>query len=141
MLRSLPGGTVTSAIAVLLVMTFFITSADSASLVLGSLSSRGSLHPRTWLVVVWGVLMGGVAAALLLAGGLTALQNATILVALPFVVVMLLLCVALVKELRTDPAAGPSRFHPAHGLRDAVRVAVGEAMADARRGDRRPPSG
>ncbi|MFD9065335.1 BCCT family transporter [Kitasatospora purpeofusca] len=141
MLRSLPAGTVTSVIAVLLVMTFFITSADSASLVLGSLSSRGSLHPRTWLVVVWGVLMGGVAAALLLAGGLTALQNATILVALPFVGVMLLLCVALVKELRTDPAAGPSRFHPAHGLRDAVRVAVGEAMADARRGDRRPPTG
>ncbi|SDT30698.1 choline/carnitine/betaine transport [Streptomyces sp. TLI_053] len=141
MLRSLPGGTVTSVIAVLLVMTFFITSADSASLVLGSLSSRGSLHPRTWLVVVWGVLMGGVAAALLLAGGLTALQNATILVALPFVGVMLLLCVALVKELRTDPAAGPSRFHPAHGLRDAVRVAVGEAMAAARNGNRRPPNG
>ncbi|MEV7599650.1 BCCT family transporter [Kitasatospora sp. NPDC089797] len=135
MLRSLPLGSVTSVVAVLLVMTFFITSADSASLVLGSLSSRGSLHPRTWLVVVWGVLMGGVAAALLLAGGLTALQNATILVALPFVVVMLLLCVSLVKELREDPAAGPSRFHPAHGLRDAVRVAVGEALAE--RGRRR----
>ncbi|MEU4114343.1 BCCT family transporter [Kitasatospora sp. NPDC028055] len=130
MLRSLPLGSVTSVVAVLLVMTFFITSADSASLVLGSLSSRGSLHPRTPLVVVWGVLMGGVAAALLLAGGLTALQNATILVALPFVVVMLLLCLSLVKELREDPAAGPSRFHPAHGLRDAVRVAVGEALAE-----------
>ncbi|WP_327682900.1 BCCT family transporter [Kitasatospora sp. NBC_00458] len=141
MLRSLPLGSVTSVVAVLLVMTFFITSADSASLVLGSLSSRGSLHPRTWLVVAWGVLMGGVAAALLLAGGLTALQNATILVALPFVVVMLLLCVALVKELREDPAAGPSRLHAAHGLRDAVRVAVGEALADARNGGRRPPSG
>ncbi|MFJ9695217.1 BCCT family transporter [Kitasatospora sp. NPDC101183] len=132
MLESLPLGSFTSVVAVLLVMTFFITSADSASLVLGSLSSRGSLHPRTWTVVVWGVLMGGVAAALLLAGGLTALQNATILVALPFVVVMLLLCVSLVKELREDPAAGPSRFHPAHGLRDAVRVAVGEALAERR---------
>ncbi|WP_031066824.1 BCCT family transporter [Streptomyces sp. NRRL WC-3742] len=132
MLDALPLGSFTSVVAVLLVMTFFITSADSASLVLGSLSSRGSLHPRTWLVVVWGVLMGGVAAALLLAGGLTALQNATILVALPFVVVMLLLCVSLVKELREDPAAGPSRFHPAHGLRDAVRVAVGEALAERR---------
>ncbi|MFF3004748.1 BCCT family transporter [Kitasatospora sp. NPDC057940] len=130
MLRSLPLGSATSVVAVLLVMTFFITSADSASLVLGSLSSRGSLHPRTWLVVVWGVLMGGVAAALLLAGGLTALQNATILVALPFVAVMLLLCVSLVKELREDPAAGPSRLHPVHGLRDAVRVAVGEALAE-----------
>ncbi|GAA2998115.1 BCCT family transporter [Kitasatospora albolonga] len=136
-LRSLPLGGVTSVIAVLLVMTFFITSADSASLVLGSLSSRGSLHPRTWLVVVWGVLMGGVAAALLLAGGLSALQNATILVALPFVVVMLLLCLALVRELRSDPAAGPSRLHAAHGLRDAVRVAVGDALADHGVGRRR----
>lgn len=134
MLGSLPLGGVTSVIAVLLVMTFFITSADSAALVLGSLSSRGSLHPKTWLVVVWGVLMGSVAAALLLAGGLTALQNATILVALPFVVVMLVLCFALVRELRDDPAAGPSRLHAAHGMRDAVRVAVGEAMADERAG-------
>ncbi|MFF7637606.1 BCCT family transporter [Kitasatospora sp. NPDC008050] len=139
MMKSLPWGSVSSVVCVLLVMTYFITSADSASLVLGSLSSGGSLHPRTWLVVVWGVLMGGVAAALLLAGGLTALQNATILVALPFVVVMLGLCLALVKELRQDPAAGPSRFHPAHGLRDAVRVAVGDAPDQALAGQA-PPS-
>ncbi len=140
MMKALPWGSVSSVVCVLLVMTYFITSADSASLVLGSLSSGGSLHPRTWLVVVWGVLMGGVAAALLLAGGLTALQNATILVALPFVVVMLALCVSLVKELREDPAAGPSRFHAAHGLRDSVRVAVGETPVDHDL-DRVPPSG
>ncbi|WP_083974512.1 BCCT family transporter [Kitasatospora mediocidica] len=132
MMKALPWGSVSSVICVLLVMTYFITSADSASLVLGSLSSGGSLHPRTWLVVVWGVLMGGVAASLLLAGGLSALQNATILVALPFVVVMLALCLSLIKELREDPAAGPRRFHAAHGLREAIRVAVGDAMADRR---------
>ncbi|WP_099904845.1 BCCT family transporter [Streptomyces sp. TLI_171] len=126
MLEALPLGAVTGVLAVLLVMLYFITSADSASLVLGSLSSGGALHPRTWLVVVWGVLMAGVAAALLLAGGLTALQNATILVALPFVLVMLALCVALVRELRADPAAGPSRLRPSHGLRDAVGASVGE---------------
>ncbi|MFJ1792603.1 BCCT family transporter [Kitasatospora griseola] len=126
MLKSLPLGSLTSVIAVLLVMLYFITSADSASLVLGSLSSGGALHPRTWLVVVWGALMAAVAAALLLAGGLTALQNATILVALPFVLVMLALCLSLIRELRTDPAAGPSRMHAAHGLRDAVGTAVGE---------------
>ncbi|AUY48863.1 BCCT family transporter [Streptomyces sp. CB01881] len=131
MLRPLPGGPVTGVVAVLMVMTFFITSAGSASLVLGSLSHRGPLHPRP----------RPVAAALLPTGGLTAPQHATVLVVLPFVVVMLLLCVSLLKELRKDPAAGPSRLHPVHGLRDAVRVAVGEAMADAgaRRGDR-PPS-
>ena len=117
-------------IAVLLVMTFFITSADSASLVLGSLSQSGALHPRTWLVVSWGVLMGAVAAVLLVAGGLEALQRATILVALPFVLVMLALCWALVKELRTDPAAAPSRLHThPQGLAAAVRAAVGDALA------------
>ncbi|MFF9425443.1 BCCT family transporter [Streptomyces sp. NPDC004288] len=130
MLEALPIGTVTSVIAMLLVMTYFITSADSASLVMGSLTSRGALHPPTWLVVTWGVLMAAVAAVLLVAGGLSSLQTATILVALPFVVVMLVLCFALLKELREDPGAGPARHHALHGLRDAVRTLVGEAMTE-----------
>ncbi|KOG87526.1 choline transporter, partial [Streptomyces varsoviensis] len=70
LLEALPIATVTSWIAMALVMTYFITSADSASLVMGSLTSRGALHPRTWLVVGWGVLMAAVAAVLLVAGGL-----------------------------------------------------------------------
>ncbi|MEV0091103.1 BCCT family transporter [Streptomyces sp. NPDC050738] len=131
MLDALPLGTVTSYIAMVLVMTYFVTSADSASLVMGSLTSRGSLHPPTWLVITWGVLMAGVAAVLLVAGGLNSLQTATILVALPFVVVMLLLCWALVKDLREDPGAGPARHHAAHGLRDAARVMVGGAAGGA----------
>ncbi|WP_055563416.1 BCCT family transporter [Streptomyces atriruber] len=130
MLDALPLGTVTSWVAMLLVMTYFVTSADSASLVMGSLSSRGSLHPPTWLVVTWGVLMAAVAAVLLVAGGLDSLQSATILVALPFVVVMLALCWALLKELRGDPGAGPARGHALHGLRDAVRTMVGEAITE-----------
>ncbi|MEU5918527.1 BCCT family transporter [Streptomyces sp. NPDC047141] len=130
MLEALPIGTVTSVIAMLLVMTYFITSADSASLVMGSLTSQGALHPPTWLVVTWGVLMAAVAAVLLVAGGLSSLQTATILVALPFVVVMLVLCFALLKELREDPGAGPARHHALHGLRDAVRTLVGEAMTE-----------
>ncbi|MER5932809.1 BCCT family transporter [Streptomyces sp. NPDC002054] len=130
MLDALPLGTVTSYVAMLLVMTYFVTSADSASLVMGSLTSRGSLHPPTWLVVTWGVLMAAVAAVLLVAGGLKSLQTATILVALPFVIVMLLLCWALVKELRTDPGAGPARHHALHGMRDAVRAMVGDALTE-----------
>ncbi|MFE2270262.1 BCCT family transporter [Streptomyces lavendulae] len=130
MLDALPLGTVTSWLAMALVMTYFVTSADSASLVMGSLTSRGSLHPPTWLVVTWGVLMAGVAAVLLVAGGLKSLQTATILVALPFVVVMMLLCWALVKELRTDPGAGPARHHPLHGMRDAVKAMVGDALTE-----------
>lgn len=130
MLDALPLGTVTSWLAMALVMTYFITSADSASLVMGSLTSKGSLHPRTWLVVAWGILMAAVAAVLLVAGGLDALKTATILVALPFVLVMLALCWALLRELRTDPGAGPARHHAMHGLRDAVRAMVGDALTE-----------
>ncbi|GAU70349.1 putative glycine betaine transporter [Streptomyces sp. NBRC 110611] len=132
LLDSLPLGTLTSWVAMALVMTYFVTSADSASLVMGSLTSRGALHPRTWLVVVWGVLMAAVAAVLLIAGGLTSLQTATILVALPFALVMLALCWSLLSELREDPGAGPPR-HALHGLRDAVTAMVGEAVTEHRR--------
>ncbi|MEE1941881.1 BCCT family transporter [Streptomyces sp. TRM 70361] len=130
LLDALPLGTVTSVVAMVLVMTYFVTSADSASLVMGSLTSGGALHPRRWLVVTWGVLMAAVAAVLLLAGGLTGLQTGTILVALPFTLVMIALCWALLRELRTDPGAGPPRHQPAHGMRDAVRRMVGEAMEE-----------
>ncbi|MEV0339681.1 BCCT family transporter [Nocardia sp. NPDC050713] len=138
MLEALPAETVTSWVSMVLVMTYFVTSADSASLVMGSLTSRGSLHPPSWLVVVWGTLMAAVAAVLLVAGGLGALQTATILVALPFVLVMLALCWSLLTELREDPGAGPAAHHPLYGLRDAVRAMVGEAISEADRGGHRP---
>ncbi len=122
-LESLPLSGVTTALTVLLVGLYFVTSADSASLVLASLSSRGALRPHRLLVVMWGVLIGATGAALLLAGGLQALQQATIVVALPFVVVMLALAVALMREMAADPAAGtrPRHTRP-HGLGDAVRT-------------------
>ncbi|WP_031056784.1 BCCT family transporter [Streptomyces sp. NRRL F-5702] len=130
MLDALPVGTVTAWVAMILIMMYFVTSADSASLVMGSLTSRGALHPRRWLVVTWGLLMAAVAAALLVAGGLESLQSATILVALPFVVVMLFLCWSLLRELRTDPGGGPKRSEGLHGMRDAVRVMVGEELGN-----------
>ncbi|MFD7509649.1 BCCT family transporter [Streptomyces sp. NPDC059853] len=136
LLDALPLGTVTAFVAMILVMLYFITSADSASLVMGSLTSRGALQPRRWLVVAWGVLMGAVAAVLLVAGGLNALRSGTILVALPFVVVMLAMCWALVRELRSDPGAGMPRHLPMHGVRDAVRAMVGEAVEEQTRGPR-----
>ncbi|SDZ15606.1 choline/carnitine/betaine transport [Micromonospora pattaloongensis] len=123
-LDSLPLAAVTSVITMALIAIYFITSADSASLVLGSLTSRGALHPQRWVVVVWGTLIGAVAAVLLLAGGLAALQQATILVALPFVAVMLTLTVSLLREMSADPMAAPRtrRTHP-RGLRHAINVA------------------
>ncbi|MEU4690603.1 BCCT family transporter [Actinoplanes sp. NPDC023714] len=123
MLDALPLATVTTTLAMVLVGLYFVTSADSASLVLASLSSGGALRPHRLLVVMWGVLMGAVAGALLLAGGLQALQQATIVIALPFVVVMLILAASVVKEMAADPGAGsrPRRGRP-HGIGDAVRT-------------------
>jgi choline-glycine betaine transporter len=96
-------------LAMVLVAIFFVTGADSASLVMSSLSSNGSADPKRGLVIFWGLLTGAVAAVLLLAGGdkpseaLAGLQRITIVAALPFVLVMLLLCFALVRDLRRDP--------------------------------------
>lgn len=96
-------------LAVLLVAIFFITGADSASIVMGGISENGSVEPSKGSVIFWGVATGAVAAAMLLAGGsdpsqaLSGLQNITIVSALPFVVVMLLLCVAVYKDLSSDP--------------------------------------
>ncbi|PRB35904.1 choline transporter [Arthrobacter sp. MYb23] len=96
-------------LAMVLVAIFFVTGADAASIVMGSLSSNGAEHPRRGVVIFWGSLTGAVAAVMLLAGGdkpseaLSGLQRVTIVAALPFVVVMLLLCFALVKDLRRDP--------------------------------------
>ena len=97
------------ALAVVLVAIFFVTGADSASIVMGGLSENGATEPSRFTVVFWGVATGGVASAMLLAGGddrsevLTGLRDITIVSALPFVVVMLLLCVSLYKDLNNDP--------------------------------------
>ncbi|MFJ6079353.1 BCCT family transporter [Pseudarthrobacter sp. NPDC092419] len=99
------------ALAMLLITIFFVTSGDSASLVMGSLSSNGSSEPNRGVIVFWGTLTGAVAAVMLLAGGdepaeaLSGLQRITIVAALPFIIVMLLLCFALAKDLRRDPLA------------------------------------
>ncbi|GAB3185672.1 choline/carnitine/betaine transport [Micromonospora palomenae] len=124
LLQALPLAALTTVLAMVLVALFFVTGADSAALVLGSLSSRGALRPHRGVVVLWGVLIGAVAAALLLAGGLAALQQATILVALPFVVVMLGLAVALLRDLARDPTVNPPVARPRrYGLLAAMRAA------------------
>jgi choline-glycine betaine transporter len=87
----------------LLIGLFFISSADSASVVLGMLSQRGTINPSKWMVALWGVCIAGVAAALTLAGGLQVMQSATILVATPFLLVLVVISVNLVRELRKEP--------------------------------------
>jgi choline-glycine betaine transporter len=73
--------------------------------VLGILSSRGAIRPRTWVLVTWGVLTGLAAVVLLLAGGnnaLQSLQQASIIAAAPFLLVMIAMCYALLRELRAE---------------------------------------
>lgn len=99
----LPFSTLMSSVAVLLIITFFVTSSDSGSLVVDMLTSGGD-HEDTpvWQRIFWAVSEGAIAATLLLAGGLVALQTATIASALPFAVVMLVMCWGLFKALRLE---------------------------------------
>nr|WP_221287079.1 BCCT family transporter [Cellulomonas hominis] len=105
LLAGLPGGAVLSVGAIVLVALFFITSADSGALVVSMLSAGGDPEPRTPLRVLWAALGGVLAIALLLAGGLTALQTAAILIALPFSVVMIGMVVSTSRALHAEHTA------------------------------------
>jgi choline/carnitine/betaine transport len=105
-LDAYPLGAALGVVAMVLVSIFFVSGADAASVVMGTLSQRGSLSPSRGIVIFWGVVMGAIAAVMLLVGGddaLNGIQNLTIIMAVPFGLVMILLCVALTKDLRHDP--------------------------------------
>lgn len=96
------GGNILSFIAIILVSTFFITSADSATYVLAMLSENGNLLPSNRKKVIWGILLSAIAIVLLFSGGLAALENTLIIVALPFSVVMIFVMISLLKELNHE---------------------------------------
>jgi len=86
----------------LIVAVFFITSADSATFVMAMFTSGGELNPTGGLKITWGVIEGAVAIALLLAGGLNALQTASITSAFPFMLVMFAMSVSIIKAFRGE---------------------------------------
>lgn len=92
-------GIVLSIIAIILISTFFVTSADSATYVLGMLSEDGNLNPSNKKKVTWGILLALIAVALMFSGGLGALQNTLIIVALPFSFIIIFMMVSLLIEL------------------------------------------
>ena len=105
MLAELPWATVTSAVAICLVLVFFITSSDSGSLVIDSITAGGKMDAPVQQRVFWAVTEGLVAAVLLFVGGdaaLGALQAAAITVGLPFTLVLLAMCVTLYLGLRHE---------------------------------------
>ncbi len=104
LLDNLPLAQITQWVGVLLIVIFFITSSDSGSLVDCLVTSGGNPDPPTGLRVFWGVSEGAMAAALLVAGGLSALQTASISAGLPQSIIVLACCYSLVKALRKDYA-------------------------------------
>lgn len=96
-------GYIISLTAVFLLCTFFITSANSATFVLGMLSSEGDLDPTNSRKILWGVLQSLLATSLLLAGGLEALQTISVAAAFPFIFVMLLAIASILKALKSEP--------------------------------------
>jgi choline/carnitine/betaine transport len=104
-----PIASVTAVLVMVLVAIFFVSGADAASLVMGTLSERGNIEPNKFAVIFWGAATGAVAAIMLVIANLdtgdalTGLQDLTTVVALPFALVMGAMCVSLYKDLRHDP--------------------------------------
>lgn len=122
MFGELPLASITPFILVGILSVFFITSADSASVVMGSMSSKGDPEPNKLVVVFWGLCMMGIAVVMLLTGGedaLSGLQSLTILSAMPFSIVVIVLMYSFVRDLSTDPIAIRNAY-----ARNAMKSAV-----------------
>jgi glycine betaine transporter len=106
LLSHFPLGSFLSVLAICLISTFFITSADSATFVLGMQSTNGNLHPPNSVKFIWVIIQSSSAAVLLWSGGLESLQTASIIVAFPFSFVLILMCVSLLKALKKETSQG-----------------------------------
>ena len=124
-LAQLPGSDILGAAMVVLVVLFIITSANSATFVLGMFTSGGDLEPARWIRLVWGVIPVMVTAVLLLSGGLDALRTVSILAAFPFIVLMAFMVAALLRSLREERREWE--------LHEAILRAELERLVEARR--------
>ena len=101
-LIQLPFGTITIILSIILIGTFFITSADSATFVMGMQTTNGMLHPPNQIKAIWGVIQAAAAVVLLWSGGLNGLQSAAIASAFPFTVILIFLMISLHKGLQEE---------------------------------------
>jgi len=134
----LPLSGITSVLAVALVTIFFVTSADSGSLVIDTLAAGGREDAPVWQRIYWCALEGTTASLLLLAGGLSALQTVTLASALPFAVIMLLLVVGLIRGMKADMARQDGARYvasPAPGSEVPWRRRLGALLATPRKVD------
>lgn len=126
MLDALPLSQITPIVIIILLAIFFITSADSATLVMASMSQQGKPHPDKKITIFWGLALAGVSSIMLLVGGSDALQGLQDLVtvaALPFAVILLALIPAFLRDLSTDPMSLRHRY-----ARKALDNAVRQGM-------------
>ncbi|MBR2515615.1 MAG: BCCT family transporter [Halomonas sp.] len=105
MLEQLPLSQITSFVAILLVVIFFVTSSDSGSLVIDSITAGGKVDAPKPQRVFWAIIEGAIAIALLLGGGLTALQTMAVSTGFPFTIILLVACYAIIKGLMSEPKA------------------------------------
>ena len=91
-----------SILTLVVLWIFFVAGADAGTVVLGSMSTGGPQEPKRWIKLAWGVAMAAIAGILLVAGGLGALQSASVLFGVPFAFIMVAMCVAIFMHLRTE---------------------------------------
>ncbi|NBB77632.1 MAG: BCCT family transporter [Bacteroidetes bacterium] len=129
-LEQFPLGTITSIIAVVLILSFFVTSSDSGSLVIDGLTSGGKLDAPVGQRIFWAQTEGLVAAILLIGGGLGALQTAAISTGLPFVLILLIMCYSLNRGLQQEYREGIEREKSVE--RDSYEELILEAIKEYR---------
>jgi len=123
--ENLPWSVITSFLSIVLIVTFFVTSSDSGSLVIDSLASKPNLPTPVWQRVFWATIEGVIAAVLLVAGGLAALQAASITSALPFAIIMLIAAVGMWRALQIEGHREVSLQHHMNASRHQARAHSG----------------
>lgn len=108
-LGELPLSTIATVLAIVLISTFFITSADSATFVIGMQTTNGMLNPPMNIKIIWGLIQASAATVLLWSGGLNALQKASIVSAFPFVFILLCMMISLYKGLKGEQHRRPQK--------------------------------
>lgn len=115
MFELMPFSNVLSVVAMLLIFVFLVTSADSASYIVAQMTDNGSINPPLYKRVIWGVLIAAICFTLIVAGGLSGLQSAAVLSALPFTFILYMMIVVLIRELRADRKAMLTQLYRRHG--------------------------
>lgn len=138
LLHALPGGYIMGVFALILLGTFFITSADSASTVMASMTQSGKTEAKPWLAAMWGLATAFVGLTLLISGGsdaLNSLQSVTIVAATPFLFILIALMFAIVKDMSSDTIYLDKKEQERFARQLAIerRMHRDQAQLDARR--------